>query len=59
MEAYDYTAWLAHFREVYLGGHRSLLVVSPGQWGEMPQPQATTLEDASSLQALQPAYDIP
>ena len=49
--------WTAYFKSIFLEQRHSLMVVTPGRWGELPE-ATTRFDDAAVLKAEQPSYDV-
>jgi secreted Zn-dependent insulinase-like peptidase len=51
VEGFDRTAWLDYFRQVFIAQRRSLQVVAPGRWGELPPVAGEPLGSADEIKA--------
>lgn len=58
IQQFTLESWKAYFNGVLLAQPRSLQVVAPGRWGELPDVSAKLYRDAQSIKAGHKAYII-
>jgi insulysin len=58
VENYTLDSWLAYYRQVFLEQRRSLQVIAPGRWGDLPQGQFQLYDSAPAIKDGHQAYIV-
>jgi secreted Zn-dependent insulinase-like peptidase len=58
VESFSRVQWLDYFKRVFLDQRRSLQVVTPGQWGELPPVAGKRYTSADEIKAGHDTYVI-